>query len=108
MENNKPHIDDLYPEYYKQVKSMSALFQRKFYKILVHEELDDLTQSCWEKIVRSYPTYDPSKAQLSGWIGMVVYSALYNYLRSLRTDKRCMVIEAESLDAMTDGHEKYL
>lgn len=63
---------------------------RKFIKQFPGEEIDDLTQSCWETIIKNYHKYDRNKSKLSTWIVTVCRNTLYNMLRSQETDKRAV------------------
>lgn len=104
MKSKRLHIDELYPLHRDLVRNVS----RRFMKMLRDEELDDLTQSCWEQIVRKYPKYEEDKSQLTTWIHLVCKSTLYNMLRDLNRNKRAIRLNSISLDSMTNGKDKYL
>lgn len=101
---SKLHIDELYPKYKDLVINVS----RKFIRMLPDEDLEDLTQTCWEQVVRKYPKYEPEKSVLTTWLVMVSKSTLYNMLRDLNRDKRAVRLNSISLDSMTNGKDKYL
>jgi len=76
---------------------------------LPDEHLDDLTQTCWEDIIRKYPTFVPDKAAYTTWVIMVSKHALYNLMRSINTDKRAIRNHLVSLDELTKyDSQKYL
>lgn len=101
---SKTNVDDLYPEFRNLVASICYKFLNK----MPGEDLEDLTQTAWENIVRRYDSFDPDKAELSTFIGVVSKSAMYDMLKALKTDKREIRHNSISLDSMTNGHDKYL
>lgn len=101
---DKPHIDELYPNFKDLVCSICYKFVHK----TPGEELEDLTQTCWEHIVRKYPDFSPAKSALSTWVTLVAKSAMYDLLKAIQADKRAIRYHQFSLDAMTNGHDKYL
>ena len=100
--SNKPHINDLYPEYHRLVTNICRKFNRKFHT----EEVEDLSQSCWERVVREYPTYSEDKSALSTWITRVSKTTLFNMLRDQKAAKREIVQNEVSLDQLMSKYQK--
>lgn len=96
--------DKLYDTY----KDLVINLARRFQHLLPGEELDDLTQTCWEAIIRKYNTFDSDKSSLSTWIVIVSKSALYDLIRSSNTDKRVISKHTRSLDALVNNRERFL
>lgn len=104
LKNDRIDIDDLYPLYKNLVVNVSRGFLRK----LPDEELDDLSQTCWERIVTRYPEYEPGTSELNVWIILISKAALYDMLNKAHADKRSVLKHSTSLDRLAEGKGRYL
>jgi len=104
MTADKPHRDDLYPEYHTPVTNQC----RKFLWRLPDEELQDLSQSCWEEIISKYTTFNPAECELSLWIHTRSRDKLYAMLRILQTEREQLRKNTVSLNGMADESGRYL
>jgi len=100
IKRNK-ELTEMYHQYKDLVKNVSRSFKKKF----PDDDLEDLTQSCWEQIIRRYDTYDEGKAKMSTWITILCSSTLMNLARDNNAAKRGVTsrsVSIETLDALKD------
>lgn len=93
--------EEMYFEYKNLVTSMC----KKYVKQLPQEELNDLTQSVWEQIIKKYKTYDAERGALSTWIVLVAKSTLSNILKESKRDKRAIQFDTVSLETVSKYKE---
>lgn len=94
--NKEYALENLYPKYKKLVYSVA----QKFSKSLPKEDVEDLSQICWEAITRKYSKYDADKSALSTWIYIVCKTTLYNVIRDSKADKRLANQRTVALEAL--------
>lgn len=96
------NIAKLYAQYNRLVISIC----RKFVKRLPGNELEDLTQSCWERIIKEAHTYDEEKAQLSTWISKVSTTTLYNMIRDSKFENRKANLNTDSYEQLMQKYNR--
>lgn len=95
-------------EMYKEHKDLVIDVARRWIKKLPDEDLDDLTQTCWERLVREYPNYNPELSELVVWIQGMSRNALISMVQKFNAEKRRSQKDKISIDELCDGKEKYL
>lgn len=101
MTKRNKELTKLYLDYKDLVTNVSRSFKKKF----PDDELDDLTQSCWEQIIKKYDTYDEDRGKLTTWITLLCQSTLLNMYRDNNAAKRGVAgrsTSIEMLDALKD------
>ena len=99
---NRVEVDDLYPLY----RSLVAGVCRRFTEKLPDEDLEDLTQTAWESIVRKFGNYDEATASITTWLTIVSRSAMWDMVKAANAIKRGIALNCVSLDSLTNGKDK--
>lgn len=79
-------ISVLYDKYNDFITGMCRKYMSNNY--LEGTELEDLTQSCWEKITHYYDKFDASKYPVKQWLSLLTKGTLYNILKAQYRQKR--------------------
>ena len=102
IKRNK-ELTEIYYTYKDLVRNVSRSFKKKF----PDDELDDLTQSCWEHIILKYPSYKDDKSKLSTWITLVCQTTLIDMHRANNAAKRGVNKSSVSIENLGALKEKF-
>jgi len=74
------------------------------YRVSSREEAEDLTQLTFERALRAWDRFDPSRASPRTWLLAIAHNLLIDHYRSGRSDRQEPLPEGEAADALI-GHE---
>src|ERR1700710_476348 len=68
------------------------------YRMRSRADAEDLTQQTFERALRAWPRYDPSRASVGTWLIVIARNLLVDHLRAARGSR------SQPLDELDAGH----
>jgi RNA polymerase sigma-70 factor (ECF subfamily) len=77
------------------------------YRLRSHHDAEDLTQQTFERALRSWGRYDPSRASVATWLVVIARNLLVDHLRADRTGRQRPLADddIDALVAPPDRHD---
>src|SRR4051794_39337179 len=76
------------------------------YRLSSREEAEDLTQLTFERALRAWDRFDPSRASPRTWLLAIAHNLLIDHYRSDRSNRREPLPEGDAADPLV-GHEDH-
>ena len=102
MRKRSPHFAELYDEHVYAVYGFVA------YRVRSREEAEDLTQLTFERAVRAWSRYDPSRASPRTWLLAIARNLLIDHYRADRTTAHAPLEEAPESAVSIEGPDERL
>jgi RNA polymerase sigma-70 factor (ECF subfamily) len=93
----RPDFADAYDEHVFQVYGFFA------YRVRSRTEAEDLTQLAFERALRAFGRFDPSRASFGTWIMSIARNLLIDHYRSDRTGGERPIEEGEDWEGPDEG-----
>src|SRR3954466_10578038 len=85
----QPEFADAYDEHVWTVYGFFA------YRVRTRADAEDLTQLTFERALRAWERYDPSRSSMSTWLMVIARNLLIDHYRADRTERETELIETD-------------